>query len=147
MPFHCDDERTDRWAFETLRELMSFVGSDNLDRSTDDDKPLAEIVPAVSFKRNDTKDPPLWSTDPRGGELKFQTLAIDELYKASISQNFRLPKRELIDGAGYQHSWLFHPPIVDSPRMLTVSSSTRCYDVCFVMIPTSCSLFGFYSSI
>ncbi|KAL7519529.1 hypothetical protein ACHAWX_004284 [Stephanocyclus meneghinianus] len=122
MPFHCDDERTDRWAFDTLDELMSYTCSRESDSSGSDvvgaSKALVEIVPAISFKHKTSKNPPEWATDRRSHRLKFLCLTIDDLYKESLSQNFRLPRREVMDDAGYSHSWLFHPPIVDSPNML-----------------------------
>lgn len=118
MPFHCDDKRTDRWAFETLDELMSYVTK----RSDESKRPLVEVVPAISFKREVTKDPPGWAVDLRSKALKFQTLTLEDLYSQSMSLNFRLPRRELMEDAEYFHSWLFHPPIVDSPKMLMVSS-------------------------
>jgi len=125
MPFHCDDQRTDRWAFDTLDELMSYACSGESGSSSAGGggaaKALVEIVPAVSFKRNNLKNPPEWATDRRSHRLKFQCLAIDDLYRESLSQNFRLPRREVMDDAGYSHCWLFHPPIVDSPNMLMVS--------------------------
>ena len=118
MPFHCDDDRTDNWSYDTLDELMSYTTKHSVDMTSD--KPLVEVVPAISFKRT-PKDPPLWATDPRTNVLGFQTLSMNELYKQR--NNFRLPKRELMDEAGYQHTWLFHTPIVDSPNMLKVSSN------------------------
>ena len=124
MPFHCDDQRTDRWAFETLDELMSYAtGVTKSDRNSSDDfnRPLVEVVPAISFKHEATKDPPGWAADRRSKALKFQTLKVEELYNQSKSLNFRLPRRELMDEAGYLYSWLFHTPIVDSPKMLMVS--------------------------
>jgi D-amino-acid oxidase len=122
MPFHCDDERTDRWAFDTLDELMSYVGSGSTGAAGDGTakKSLVEILPAISLKQC-RPDPPGWATDPRSRGLNFQTLTIDDLYKESELQNFRLPDRELIGEAGYSYGWLFHPPVVDSPTMLEVS--------------------------
>ena len=121
MPFHCDDERTNEWAYETLNELTHHADSSALDpKNSDAIKSLVEVVPAISFKQKPTIEPPTWATDPRSRALKFQTLTMDDLYKQSIDNDFRLPKREVIDEAGYKHSWLFYPPIVDSPRMLMV---------------------------
>ena len=115
MPFHCDDDRTDKWSYDTLDELMRYANS-----ADETDKTLVEVVPAISFKGT-PKDPPSWATDPRAKVLGFQRLSIDQLYNQR--NNFRLPKRELMDEAGYQNTWLFHTPIVDSPNMLKVSSN------------------------
>lgn len=100
---------------------MSFVKDPN----STAEKSIVEIVPAISFKQTVPIDSPSWATDPRSKALRFQCLAVDDLYKISKSQNFRLPRREVMDEAGYEQSWLFYPPIVDSPKMLTVSSKSN----------------------
>lgn len=104
---------------------MSFVKDPN----STAEKSIVEIVPAISFKQAASidllLDLPSWATDPRSKALRFQCLAVDDLYKISKSQNFRLPRREVMDEAGYEQSWLFYPPIVDSPKMLTVSSKSN----------------------
>ncbi|KAL7547464.1 hypothetical protein ACHAWF_010761 [Thalassiosira exigua] len=110
MPFHCDDERTDRWSFETLSELTETSARPGS---------LVEIVPKVSFQRSDNFPIPSWATDPKSKDIAFQTLTLDDLYTKSKSEKFRLPPKVDIEGAGYTHAWTFQAPIVDSPRMLT----------------------------
>lgn len=114
MPFHCDDERTDGWAFETLEEIMNFA-----DRNEEVGKSLVEIVPAISFKQKKSNvQIPAWALDTRSKALDFQHLTVDELYEQSRYQSFRLPKKKLIAKANYSDAWLFQAPIVDSPKML-----------------------------
>jgi len=113
MPFHCDDTRTDRWSFETLSELNSLSSN-----SSSGD--LVEVLPAVAFHRNEDKssDIPAWATDAKAKSLSFRQLHIDDLYEESKSRKFRLPRKEVMVGAGYSHAWLFHTPIIDAPKML-----------------------------
>ena len=101
MPFHIDDTRTDSWASATLSELLK------------DDK-LVEMLPAVAFKRNQDEIPN-WAT---GNALSFQQLSINDLYKESTSQSFRLPRRDVMEDAGYRYAWLFQTPIVNCPKYL-----------------------------
>lgn len=125
MPFHCDDARTDGWSFETLFELSSrFLDNSSSRSASIDAPPLVETLPAVAFKRDDRSQIPEWATDPRSESLSFQQLSINELYDKSKSQGFRLPKKEVMEGAGYSHAWLFRTPIIDSPKMLMVSMFT-----------------------
>lgn len=49
MPFHCDDARVDRWALETLDELMD-IAVEEEDDNTNTNK-LGEVVPAVSLRQ------------------------------------------------------------------------------------------------
>ena len=105
MPFHCDDTRVDRWAHETLSELL-----------TKEDDGVVEMLSAVAFKRNQKNALPNWATN--NTELLFQQLSINELYKESKSQSFRLPRRDVMVDAGYRYAWLFQTPIVNCPKYL-----------------------------
>ena len=58
---------------------------------------------------------PLWTTDPR---LEFQHLTVEMLAWQNIAYGLRLPPEEELRNAGYQHAWLFRPPVVNAPRML-----------------------------
>ena len=132
MPFRCDDARVDRWALETLDELLSLV-DDNKKKNTE----LVEVVPAVclhrchggptlpEFARNHyesvpgqttpSKQLPMWTTDPR---LRFQHLSVEMLsWQNTVHRLLIPPQLELLQ-AGYQHAWFFFTPIVNSPKML-----------------------------
>ncbi|KAL7470162.1 hypothetical protein ACHAXS_010393 [Conticribra weissflogii] len=115
MPFHCDDDRTDRWSFETLDEILKFVSEKN----GSVDRPLVELLPAVSFRRDAKSKVPEWALGDSSKKLGFQYISMEALYEESKIRGFRLPKREIADKASYSHAWLFQTPIVDSPRMLT----------------------------
>ncbi|KAL7537363.1 hypothetical protein ACHAXR_007768 [Thalassiosira sp. AJA248-18] len=124
MPFHCDDSRTDRWAFETLSELSRLSSNSFSGGSEAQSKPghsnasLVEILPAVSFKRNGQSKIPGWALDTRGKSLAFQHVSIEELYARGMCQHFRLPRKDVMEEAEYSHAWLFQTPIVDAPKML-----------------------------
>ena len=105
MPFHCDDARVDRWAYETLHELTTQLTNS---------KGHVEVVPKVSFKRQYT-EVPSWSENAL---LKFQQLDLNALYKHSTKHKIRLPPRQVMKDAGYSHAWLFYPPIIDAPNEL-----------------------------
>jgi len=127
MPFHCDDPRTDRWAFETLDELWKAQEQGNRN---------IELVPAVAFKRHHSgpevmdyisenydmkgtggESPlPAWTTDPR---LQFQHLTVEMLSWQNTVFKLRLPSQMQLLAAGYKHAWFFKTPIIDSPNMLT----------------------------
>ena len=120
MPFHCDDSRTNQWSFETLSELVG------LSLSESGPGPclgsLVEVLPAVAFKRNDGRSQiPGWATGANSKCLAFRHLKIDQLYQESKDKGFRLPRRDVIEDAGYSHAWLFQTPIIDAPKMLMVS--------------------------
>ena len=133
MPFHVQDDRVPRWAKETLDALYGMI--DHPDVAPNDR--LVEIVPAVTLLRHHggpamqdlyaaqyakvrggstpTTRLPSWTTDPR---LDFQHLTVEMLSWQNIAYRLRLPpEQELLD-AGYQHAWLFRPPVVNAPRML-----------------------------
>lgn len=125
-PFHCDDPRTDRWAKETLDELHP-AGLDASNSSV-------EIVPTVSLLRHH-KGPitedfiatdyqsgtgggsplPSWSTDSR---LEFQHMNVEMLWWQNSVFKLKIPSEQELLEAGYNHAWLFRPPVVDCPKML-----------------------------
>jgi len=122
-----DDSRTDRWSFETLSELNSLSsnsspGDSEVQSKSDHSRhgSLVEMLPAVAFKRNGQSQIPDWATDINSKSLSFQHLSIDDLYKESKSRysQFRLPRKDDIEAAGYSHAWLFQTPIIDAPKML-----------------------------
>jgi len=133
MPFHCDDDRTDKWSFETLNEILKFES----EKSSPVDRPLVEMLPAISFRRDSNSKVPEWARDASSEKLGFRYIAIERLYEESKLRGFRLPKREIMDEAGYSHAWLFHTPIIDSPRMLTVKI------LLFILL---CSILLFHST-
>jgi hypothetical protein len=109
MPFHVNDHRASRWATETLDELMPLVHDPNSN--------LAEIVPAVVFRRQhagpgidefatyqykstpggeqmETTTLPEWSSDKR---IPFQHLTVEMLSWQTV-----LTTRTRIGGSGLQ---------------------------------------------
>lgn len=126
MPFRNNDARTDRWALETLDELLSI-----------EDSNLVEIVPAVVLLREhggptvadfashaypkerggrtETTKFPNWSKDAR---LNFQHLTVEMLAWQNMAHQLRLPPEQELKEAGYLHAWLFWTPIVNAPNML-----------------------------
>ena len=130
MPFRCDDNRTDRWALETLDELMTISKSSKF--------PSVEIVPTLVLKRNSSAatvedfasddynmdgksiksdNIPDWATDPR---LQFQHLSTEMLSWQNNVHKLRIPSATTLLNAGYNFCWLFRPPIVDTEVMLKV---------------------------
>lgn len=109
MPVHCEDRRTNRWALETLDELIPQGNDPNNDR--------VEIVPAVALWREQQKkeDLPGWLADSR---LQFQQFPLEMLFWQNTVYKLRIPPQEELVESGYTHAWLFHTPIVNSPRML-----------------------------
>ena len=135
MPFHCDDKRTDRWALETLDELMRMAKSTN--------NSLAEIVPTLLLKRDSSaatvedfashqynmdgkslqsNNIPDWTSDPR---LEFQHLSTEMLSWQNNVHKLRIPNASTLLEAGYDYCWLFKPPVVDTARMLEVRQCNR----------------------
>ena len=145
MPYKCDDPRIDKWSIDTLDELLTLSKSamDINKNSNSDNKPPVEIVPTVyltsshrgpsidDFVKSDYENKshnkiitplPDWTKDPR---ISFQHLTIEMLSWQNHVMNLRIPsEKELLD-AKYTHAWLFHPPIVDPPRMLMVSEDFK----------------------
>ena len=130
MPFRCDDPRVDRWAIETLDELLLLAKDPK-------HKDLVEILPCVQLMRTHSgpsvedfakgkyesklgeatksKVLPEWTTDPR---VKFQHLTVEMLSWQNNVNRLRIPPEQELKEAGYLHAWLFFPPIVNAPRML-----------------------------
>lgn len=139
MPFHVQDERVPRWAQETLDALYKFVAQQHQQQQGNecDGESLVEIVPAVKLLRHhggpamdelyatqyakgrggttSTTKLPEWTTDPR---LDFQHLTVEMLSWQNIAYGLRLPPQQELQEAGYQHAWLFRPPVVNTPKML-----------------------------
>ncbi len=129
MPYHCDDTRTDRWSLETLQELIPMA------KDTTDDR--VEIVPTVLLLRNNSGPGvadflaashsndkgrsifPEWTSDP---VLDFQHMSVEMLSWQNTVYQLRIPPEQELKEAGYLYAWFFHPPIVNSPRMLEVRS-------------------------
>ena len=146
MPFHCDDSRTDRWAWETLDELWDLGQKKS---------PLVEIMTAIMLHNNnehvtsqtsDTKVTypdiaklPSWTQDAR---LEFQQLTVEMLSWQNTVNRLRIPTEEELKKAGYWHAWMFQTPIVDSPKMLEVRM-----DEVQVQLLRSFSIFLFVPSI
>jgi len=91
MPFRCDDPRVDKWAIETLDELL-------------EKRMHTEILPAVFFTQTPSSDLPSWTRDPR---LHFNQEPLAEV-PIVIPETLRI----------YSHAWTFQAPVIDSPRML-----------------------------
>mmetsp|Transcript_1756 Transcript_1756/g.2147 ORF Transcript_1756/g.2147 Transcript_1756/m.2147 type:complete len:401 (-) Transcript_1756:26-1228(-) len=135
MPYKCDDPRIDKWSLETLDELLAIAKDENKKDQ------CIEIVPTI-FLLSSNKGPdlthfvnsdystktsndmdakqvssplPKWSSDPR---LSFQHLSIEMLTWQNSVFKLRIPSQNEMLSAGYTHAYLFHPPIVDPPRML-----------------------------
>lgn len=155
MPYKCPDPRVNKWAKETLDELLEIHSSaDNIN-----DK-FVEIVPTIlltrthrgpkvedykDFKAEDyhsalsqgylTSSLPEWTQDPR---ICFQHLTIEMLAWQNQVLKLRIPSIECIKDAGYKHGWLFRPPIVNAPDMLTVrfimTVSFKSVALCFVFV-------------
>jgi hypothetical protein len=58
--------------------------------------------------------------------LEFQHLTIEMLGWQNSIFKLRVPSPKILAQAGYMHTWLFRTPIVNSPRMLEVSSNIIC---------------------
>ena len=135
MPVHCgggaaDPRAVDRWAIETLDELMP-VGENP-------DDGVVEMLHAVDLKRDhagpdvpdfassryekagggstQTAKLPGWTRDPRIG---FQHLSVEMLYWQNVALKLRLPPMDsVVRDAGYRFAWFFRAPVVDAPKML-----------------------------
>lgn len=62
---------------------------------------------------------PIWTKDTR---LEFQHLTIEMLWWQNQIMKLKIPSKDELLNAGYHYAWVFKPPIVDSPRMLQVTS-------------------------
>lgn len=144
MPYKCDDSRIDKWSIETLDELLILSKTEvkNNGNYNSNNKPPVEIVPTLfltsshrgpsidDFVKSDYENKshkkiitplPDWTKDPR---ISFQHLTIEMLSWQNHVMNLRIPSEQELLDAKYTHAWLFHPPVVDPPRMLTVSKDT-----------------------
>jgi len=139
MPYHCDDPRTDRWAQETLDELMPLAN--------DPDSDLVEIVPAVMLMREHggpaveefathkyepalggsthTEKLPPWTKDPR---IHFQHMTVEMLSWQNLVFQLKIPPEQELKEAGYLQCWFFRPPIVNTPKMLEYMLEQVCQD-------------------
>jgi D-amino-acid oxidase len=139
MPYKCDDARMDKWALQTLDELMPMAAGTA--GSTGDS--AVEIVPTVMLKRyhhgpkmqdflakdydgggGGNSPLPAWTKDSR---LAFQHLTVEMLWWQNEIFQLRIPSQAELVEAGYLYAWLFNPPIVDAPRMLQVRSIALLY--------------------
>lgn len=136
MPYKCDDKRIDKWAIETLDELLLLQGHNNMNTTTSsrtmamsksqEKTNFVEIVPTVYLISNNKKPQthdglPEWTRD---GRISFQCCTIEMLCRQNQVLKLRIPSQEDLLRAGYTHAWLFYPPVVDTPRMLSVSSKS-----------------------
>jgi hypothetical protein len=147
MPYRCDDPRVDRWAIETLDELLNEAAA-----TTDSTVELVHTVvlqrqhngPTVSDFISDDYDSgrggnsplPEWTSDSR---LDFQHLTVEMLSWQNQLYKLRIPCEKELVQMGYLHAWLFRAPITDSPRKLQVCS-------CIHLVlekPTTCCLQSF----
>ena len=125
MPFHCDDARTDRWSLETLDELypMAMDSSNDLVEWMDIVAFKGDqIGPEDSFATDNTDEPnslPSWVLDKR---LEFQQLTSEMLSRQNRQLRLRIPSLKVLQSAGYNHLWLFKAPVVDTIKMLRVST-------------------------
>ncbi|CAE7235759.1 DAO [Symbiodinium sp. CCMP2592] len=112
MPFHCDDPRTDRWATETLDELLDYTVAKESAEAR-----LVEIVPTVKLMKELIQSTTLgeWTSDPR---LKFQQLTVEMLSQQNSVNRLRIPSEHELLNAGYRHAHLFFTPIVNATLML-----------------------------
>jgi D-amino-acid oxidase len=141
MPYKCNDKRVDKWAKDTLDELLHFSsssGAHEKSESKSKSKSLVEIVPTLflmnsnrgpkvddfknfqgsdySAERGNVKSPsPEWTKDSR---LEFQHLAIEMLEWQNQVLKLKIPRIDVMKQAGYNFAWLYKAPIVDPPRML-----------------------------
>ena len=159
MPYKCNDPRIDKWAIETLNELLRDI-STNPNNNIDSRTPI-EIVPTIYLTNSNdnkktesggsntkantttntttTEDFPQWTKDER---LHFQHLTIDELWKQNRDKlRLRIPSQEELQDAEFTHAWLFHPPVVDPPQMLKVRlAGARSQVMVFVCVLNLCTL-------
>lgn len=122
MPFHVESDLVTTWARETLDELLAYT-----------DTSLVEVLPTILLlqdhqgpllddykSKEDVINPksnrlPGWTYDKR---IEFQHLTVEMLSWQNSVNRLRIPDETTLKGAGYLHAWMFHPPIVNSPRML-----------------------------
>ena len=122
MPFHCDDPRTDKWAIETLDELLDstkhveWMPAVALKKDHSGPEVLDYIADNYDMKGTGGESPlPTWTTDPR---LQFQHLTVEMLSWQNTVFKLRIPSQPQLLAAGYKHAWFFNTPIIDTPNML-----------------------------
>ena len=128
--------RMNRWAIETLNEYYPLAIDPNND--------LVKIIPTIQFFHSKTytikldecdnpttssssvsstsssstvptrNDVPGWLLD---NQLQFQPMPIEMLVWQNTSYQLKIPSQTTLIEAGYSYYWLFHPPIVNVPKM------------------------------
>ena len=132
MPFHCDDERVNRWSKESLTELLDIESklksastSTSTSTSTSKSSGLIEIMPAISLHKENHLHPtekssallPEWTMDER---LKFQAMSLEMFAWQNQLYKLRIPDIDQLQEDGYLYNWFFFTPVVNPPRMLQV---------------------------
>ena len=129
LPFHCEGDRVDGWAKETLTELLKLV---SVSASNEDCSGLAlrnqrrsavEIVPTLLLKTENAvfgrdlyeNSLPEWTKDER---IHFQHMTLEMLEWQNLVYKLRLPTVEALHDAGYPYCWYYRGPVVDGPKML-----------------------------
>ncbi|GMH96748.1 hypothetical protein TrST_g2177 [Triparma strigata] len=127
MPFHCDDERVEKWAKHQLEEYLEMIAvQPMLGFNNSSPSPYTQITsllpsnpPSTSVKSADTgtyvpttSPPPSWATDPR---LNYQTLNMHQLDWQKDVAKIHVPSALL---SSYTDCATFEAPIVDSPKIL-----------------------------
>lgn len=111
-PFHCDHVLVNRWALQTLDELLFLAKQQQQDD-------LVEILPAIKlFRQNYDKEYPDWTQDPRIG---FHNWTVEEMMSSSNEtrvHEMRIPSLQQLREAGYSHAWFFRSPVANTPKML-----------------------------
>mmetsp|Transcript_16110 Transcript_16110/g.24341 ORF Transcript_16110/g.24341 Transcript_16110/m.24341 type:complete len:386 (+) Transcript_16110:108-1265(+) len=126
MPFHCNENRVDRWSKETLNELYPMA--------KDSSNTLVESLSCVVMKQSHSgpliedflasdydlgtggkSTIPLWTKDER---IEFQHLTAEMLHWQNTIYNLKIPSQEAMIGSKYQYAWHFKTPVVDAPNML-----------------------------
>jgi len=121
MPYKCDDPRVDKWAVQTLAELMPIATTSPAFQSKETAPSPVELVPSVYFYDKPVEafdDPdslPEWTQDP---QLRFEVISVDDLMKKNEELKLRIPPKGQLVEAGFQSAWLFYPPIIDTAKML-----------------------------
>jgi hypothetical protein len=125
----------DRWAMETLDELLQEAATEDTSSSSSSSSTV-ELVHTVVLQRqhngptvsdfiSDDYDSgrggnsplPAWTSDSR---LDFQHLTVEMLSWQNQVFKLRIPSEKELVKLGYLHAWLFRAPITDSPRKLEV---------------------------
>ena len=102
MPFHCDDDRTDRWAKSQLEDYLKMHSAGDY---------AVELVPTLSFINESSQDLPSWAASP---QLQFQSFSPTELAQQASVNGVHVPPF----AEKYGKIWQWLTPIVDCPRLL-----------------------------